>query len=347
MPSQRLLYDNDEESLRRLLELVVPLREHLDPKLKVGIEELLKEGYLGEKEEVLERLAKKTDKHDVFICYSWADKPFVRRLANDISKNGFKVWFDEFELLPGDSLYEKIQSGIKNSAWFLIVLSPDSVQSKWCKRELHNAMEEEFARNHVYVVPVLCRMCEIPGFLKEKLWADCSGENYQPGLLQILRRLATPRETYSSAPSSVRLEPAETAIPNSVQFELAKIAVEDQLRISGFIETHKHEIYTKLEQSYRQVIERDHSSTVFFIEVLALVSGIVHVGSNMDDFKRATTWVRQSRPDVDPVSILSTLTLFYVVEKGWREFSLSSDMLKRSIWEGIRNGMQALLPRKE
>jgi hypothetical protein len=60
-------------------------------------------------------------------------------------------------MLPGDSLYDKIQHGIRTSAWFVVVLSPDSVGSKWCRRELHNALEEEFERGRVYVVPALYR----------------------------------------------------------------------------------------------------------------------------------------------------------------------------------------------
>lgn len=128
--------------------------------------------------------------HDVFICRSSKDQEFARKLANDLESNGYRVWLDEFEMLPGDSLYEKIQHGIKNSAWFLIVLTSDSVESKWCKRELHNAMEEEFERNSVYVVPVMYKPCQVPGFLKEKVWASFQGRKYRTGLNQLLKTLS-------------------------------------------------------------------------------------------------------------------------------------------------------------
>ena len=124
--------------------------------------------------------------HDVFICHSSVDKEFARRLSSDLKSNGIKVWFDEFEMFPGDSLYEKIQSVIRSSAWFVIVLSPDSVSSKWCKRELHNAMEEENQRDRLFVVPVLHRDCEIPGFLKETVWADCRATEYKNGLARLM-----------------------------------------------------------------------------------------------------------------------------------------------------------------
>ena len=55
-------------------------------------------------------------------------------------------------------------------------------------RELHNAMEEEFERNDVYVVPVLYQSCDVPGFLKEKVWADCRGRKYRKSVQALVRR---------------------------------------------------------------------------------------------------------------------------------------------------------------
>lgn len=124
----------------------------------------------------------------LFLCYSSRDKKFVRRLARDLTREGITVWFDEWEMLPGDSLYEKIQSGIQRSSWFGVILSPDSVKSKWCKRELHNALEEEFKRSNVFVIPVLYRTCEVPGFLKEKVYVDLRKGKYTEEFPYLLQR---------------------------------------------------------------------------------------------------------------------------------------------------------------
>jgi TIR domain len=104
----------------------------------------------------------------VFICHSSDDKDFARKLATDLVTEGYRVWFDEWEIMVGDSLYEKIQAALKSSNWFIVVLSPSSVNSNWCKRELHNALIEEDSKSRVFVLPVICKDCEIPGFLKEK-----------------------------------------------------------------------------------------------------------------------------------------------------------------------------------
>jgi hypothetical protein len=180
----------DDKSIKLILENAASAKaesDQLSQRLRHELERLISKGYLDKAK--VSRVSKQK-LHDAFICHSSNDKRFARRVANDLESHGFKVWFDEFEMLPGDSLYEKIQNGIRTSAWFIIVLSPHSVESKWCKRELHNAMEEEFERNKVYVVPIYYKECVIPGFLKEKVWADFQGKKYKIGLHQLLKRLS-------------------------------------------------------------------------------------------------------------------------------------------------------------
>src|SRR5205085_451232 len=50
---------------------------------------------------------------------------------------------------------ESIREGLRNCDWFLVVLSPNSVGSKWVRREVHWAME----RREGHVVPVLIEDC--------------------------------------------------------------------------------------------------------------------------------------------------------------------------------------------
>jgi len=191
MPSERFFRSFDEDDLKPMLEMLLPFRENLDPAVRRRMEALLATGYLQVRiVNAEESGSESTQRRDVFICHSSVDKPFVRRLAWDLTHEGYSVWLDEFMMFPGDSLYEKIQAGIRDSIWFIVVLSPDSVASQWCKRELHGALEVEFDRRDVYVVPVMYRKCEVPLFLREKVWANCVGRKYAAGLKQILQRLA-------------------------------------------------------------------------------------------------------------------------------------------------------------
>ena len=72
----------------------------------------------------------------------------------------------------GDSLIEKIRHGIKHASYLGVVLSPDSVESEWVKREVEIALNEEIGGRRVKVLPILAKTCEVPGFLKGKLYAD-------------------------------------------------------------------------------------------------------------------------------------------------------------------------------
>jgi TIR domain-containing protein len=126
----------------------------------------------------------------VFLAHSSADKPFVRRLAADLLARGVEVWFDEAELLVGDSLIERIQHGIKNTEYFGVVLSRSAVESAWVKREVEAALATEIAADRIKVLPILFEDCEIPQFLTAKLYADFrTTEGYARALASLLRRL--------------------------------------------------------------------------------------------------------------------------------------------------------------
>lgn len=130
----------------------------------------------------------------IFLCHSSKDKSFVRRLASDLDLKSVPVWFDEWELQVGDSLIDKISSGITESSWLAVVLSRTSVLSNWVKKELNTALIIELEKKQVFVLPILLEDCDVPIFLRDKVFADFRNE-YIQGLSSLLRRLV-PEERY-------------------------------------------------------------------------------------------------------------------------------------------------------
>jgi len=53
--------------------------------------------------------------HDVFLSHSSADKPVVRTVAERLRADGLNVWFDDWEIKPGDSIPAKIEEGLEHS----------------------------------------------------------------------------------------------------------------------------------------------------------------------------------------------------------------------------------------
>lgn len=78
-----------------------------------------------------------TRKYDVFISHASEDKDsVVRPLANALSAGDLKVWYDEFELRIGDSLRRKIDTGLANSRFGIVVLSRSFFGKGWTNYEL-------------------------------------------------------------------------------------------------------------------------------------------------------------------------------------------------------------------
>ncbi len=108
----------------------------------------------------------------VFISYSSKDKDFVDKLAIRLVKDRMKVWVDRWEINVGDSLINKIQEALTESSFLLVVLSKNSVQSEWCKKELNSGLIREIESKRVLILPVVIDDCNIPVFLKEKKYAN-------------------------------------------------------------------------------------------------------------------------------------------------------------------------------
>jgi hypothetical protein len=135
--------------------------------------------------------AKQEEYHGIFLSHTATDKRFVRRLRDDLLEHGVpRVWVDEAEIEIGDSLMAKIEEGMKETRYIGVVLSSRSIKAPWVKKELEMAMNHEIARGEVVVLPLLYEKCDLPGFLRGKLYADFTdSEAYEEVLRKLLRRL--------------------------------------------------------------------------------------------------------------------------------------------------------------
>ena len=124
----------------------------------------------------------------VFLSHNHGDKEFVRRLAGDLRGRKVTVWLDEWELRVGDSIVERVQAGILEAGYLAVVLSPRSIQSVWVARELNAAFTEETRRRGIFILPVLLEDCDLPLFVRDKMYADFRGR-YADGLQTMIRTI--------------------------------------------------------------------------------------------------------------------------------------------------------------
>ncbi|MFA5763064.1 MAG: toll/interleukin-1 receptor domain-containing protein [Bacilli bacterium] len=133
----------------------------------------------------------------VFISYSHSDEEIVNKLAINLVARHAHVWIDKWELNVGDSIIQRVQEAIKDAGALLVILSKTSVESEWCKKELSAGLMRELEERRVVVLPVLVENCNIPIFLKEKVYADLR-TNFDNGLESILSAIARVTNTHQS-----------------------------------------------------------------------------------------------------------------------------------------------------
>lgn len=125
----------------------------------------------------------------IFISYSHENKEFVDVLAKQLVGHGVGVWLDRWELSLGDSIIEKIQTALDGASALLVILSKASVGSEWCKNEINSGLLRELEEKQVLVMPVLLEQCDIPIFVRGKLYADFTS-NFDDGLRTVLEGVA-------------------------------------------------------------------------------------------------------------------------------------------------------------
>lgn len=125
---------------------------------------------------------------NIFLSHSHADKPFARKLAARLESEGHEVWIDEAEINIGDSLIEKIRTGIDQVDYVAAILSSASIGSEWVTRELDIASNREIEEKRVIVLPLLIEHVNLPGFLKGKFYGDFTDQTRFEEVLRLLLR---------------------------------------------------------------------------------------------------------------------------------------------------------------
>lgn len=140
----------------------------------------------------------------VFLSHASDDKDrFVFGFATKLRDNGIDVWLDKWEMLPGDSLVEKIfEEGLKNAQAVIIVLSKFSVNKPWVKEELNASVVNKISKG-TRIIPVIIDECEVPESLRSTLWEKVENiTSYQDSLERIIAAIfgTVDRPTIGPAP---------------------------------------------------------------------------------------------------------------------------------------------------
>lgn len=106
-----------------------------------------------------------------FVCHASEDKDrFVRDFAERLRQHGVEAWYDEWEIMPGDRLVERVfNDGLKNADACIVVLSENSVDKPWVREEMNAAFVKRI-ESDFRVIPIVLDACEVPECLKTTCW---------------------------------------------------------------------------------------------------------------------------------------------------------------------------------
>lgn len=127
----------------------------------------------------------------VFISHASEDKErFVIDFASKLRANGVDAWLDKWEMLPGDSLVDKIfEEGIKEADFFIIILSNHSINKPWVREELNASFVKRIGKNSK-IIPIVLDNCTVPECLQSTIWENINNhQNYEENFTRILNSI--------------------------------------------------------------------------------------------------------------------------------------------------------------
>jgi hypothetical protein len=106
----------------------------------------------------------------VFISHSMEDADLAKQVAGAIREAGLDVFDLYTEVLPGDNLYEKLSTALREADAMIVLLTPRSINAPNVKLELGYALGSVDFRDRVFPViaaaPGQLSVDEIPWILR-------------------------------------------------------------------------------------------------------------------------------------------------------------------------------------
>jgi hypothetical protein len=85
--------------------------------------------------------------YSCFICYSSKDTAFVERLYADLQSKEVRCWYASRDMRIGSPILTEIDSAISRHDKLLLILSENSVRSRWVEHEVLAATTKEFQQD--------------------------------------------------------------------------------------------------------------------------------------------------------------------------------------------------------
>jgi small GTP-binding protein len=141
-------------------------------------------------------------RYDVFISHSSKDKAVVRPLAERLRADGLRVWYDDWELKPGDNIPHKIEEGLEHSRILLLCMSANAFGSDWAQLESQTFRFRDPLNQQRRFIPLRLDTTEPEGSLNQFSYINWLPDAREHSYAKLLEACGSPPEQYKETTQS-------------------------------------------------------------------------------------------------------------------------------------------------
>ncbi|MCB9682658.1 MAG: TIR domain-containing protein [Alphaproteobacteria bacterium] len=240
-----------------------------------------------------------------FFSHSSHNKPFVTAVADQVGRD--HVWLDQWELSPGDRLFESIDAALGEARAVVVFWSENAAQSPWVNEETSFTRYRRLQGEDVIVIPIRMDDTPFPNWMARLLWIDgAKGAAFVAGQLRDALAEQRPTETVGvDAAFQNRSEECDfiEECYGSPDCTMVLVAGPPGMGKSALV---NHALETRLPQQRSIVIDLEaYNSPSLALAVLAGRLG----RSFPSDILTGGRWIEYWRRDLLPVLDLSKTTV--------------------------------------
>ena len=142
------------------------------------------------------------EKRDFFISYNEYSENWAEKIAQILVDNGYTVYIQMWDTLPGDDFIEKMNEFLENSRGFVAVVSHRYFNSENCKKEWRAAYNKNSTTNGEYqFFPFRVENADIPVLMQTIVYKNIYGtEDMENAVLQTVSKKPMRTKTTPIAP---------------------------------------------------------------------------------------------------------------------------------------------------
>jgi tetratricopeptide (TPR) repeat protein len=151
----------------------------------------------------------------IFLCHASGDKVRVRELYHRLQADGYTVWLDEENLLPGQNWRTEIELAIEKTDIVLVCLTKEAINKNgFVQREKNYALEvaEEKPEGSIFIIPLKFEECEVPQRLRKFQWLDYFVDGSYDRLKKSLEFRANQSAKNTPPPSDIAPPPTANSV---------------------------------------------------------------------------------------------------------------------------------------